>query len=105
MRIDSYKCEKRKLQRITISIAIRLTPCVEDVQTVELFIKNELENARTMQGLTQRMGQERVLELPDLKNTTPLERVAMVCRSPSLLSDCMFIKYRQLKVYTFSLPN
>lgn len=39
MRIDSYKSEKRALQKITNTISVRLSPSAEDVSTVSEYIE------------------------------------------------------------------
>jgi len=49
MRIDSYKSEKKKLQKITTTISVRLTPSTEDVTAVQEFISDVLDNQRSMQ--------------------------------------------------------
>ena len=50
MRVDSYKSEKRKLQKITNTINVRLTPSTEDVTAVLQFIEDVQNNQRSMQN-------------------------------------------------------
>ena len=53
MRIDSFKSEKRKLQKITNTINIRLSPCIDDLQTVDGFLLHEMDMSRTMQTMAE----------------------------------------------------
>lgn len=48
MRVDSYKSEKRKLQKITNTINVRLTPSTEDVTAVLSFIEEVQNSQRSM---------------------------------------------------------
>ena len=107
MRIDSFKSEKRKLQKITNTINIRLTPCIEDVQTVDQFLLSEVDKSRTMQTLAEtfQSGKHKICTQQQLREMPQLERMVYVLKNTKLFNECFFIKYSPYKVYSFCLAN
>ncbi len=91
MRLDSYKSEKRKLQKITNTISVRLTPSTEDVTAVLSFIEEVQNSQRTMSNRVDPAITTQVNAIADLSHN---EQIAAVLRNTKLFNNCFFIKYK-----------
>ena len=84
MRLDSYRTEKKSIQKIANTINIRLQPSIDELKRVGDFSEN----------------------IPELSEcSTDLERVNTIMLNKKMFNDCFFFKYRDMKVYSFQILN